>query len=278
MALLPCRLVDFILFLMTHEMLRKFVLAAVLIFAAIPVSTGFCFSEPKDGEILISAAISLKDAFEEISSIYEKHTGVRARFNLGASGLLQKQIEAGAPVDIFASAGERQMDELQARGLVLAETRRNFARNVLALVVPKRSQLPIHSFTDLARPDVRRVAIGNPKTVPAGQYAREALTNLKLWDRLQSRLVLGENARQVLDYVARGETEAGIVYASDVSAAHGKIIVAAYAPKGSHSPILYPIAIVKDTSEHRNAQRFIDLVLGDEGQAVLGKYGFLSSR
>jgi molybdate transport system substrate-binding protein len=122
------------------------------------------------------------------------------------------------------------------------------------------------------------VAIGNPKTVPAGEYAQEALRNLKMWDQLQSRLVLAENVRQVLDYVARGEVEAGIVYASDVPTAHGEAAIAAYAPKDSHAPIVYPIAIVQGTGDRRDAQRFIDLAISDAGQAVLKTYGFLSSR
>lgn len=259
-------------------MFWKCIVVAVLVFAAVFASVDSCLSAQKDSEILVSAAISLKNAFEEIGSMFEKQTGIRVRFNLGASGLLQRQIEAGAPVDIFASAGEKQMNELQAQGLILSETRRDLARNVLVLIVPTRSQLSLHSFAELVRPEVVRVTIGNPKTVPAGQYAEEALRNLKLWDNLQSRLVLAENVRQVLDYVARGEAEAGIVYASDVSAAHGKTVLAAYAPKGSHGPILYPIAVVKGTGNLGYARRFIDLTLSNSGQAVLGKYGFLSSR
>jgi molybdate transport system substrate-binding protein len=250
----------------------------VLVIAAVLASSAFSASGPKGREILVSAAISLKNAFEEIGQIYEKKTGVRVRFNLGASGLLQKQIESGAPVDIFASAGEKQMDELQMHKLIYADTRRDFARNDLVLVIPENSKLPIRAFTDLTRPEVERIAIGNPKTVPAGEYAREALNNLKLWNKVQSRLVMAENVRQVLDYVARGETEAGIVYASDISSVHGTTKIAARAPKESHGPILYPIAIVKETRVRSDAQRFIDLTLGNEGQAILAKYGFLSVR
>jgi molybdate transport system substrate-binding protein len=255
----------------------KYAIPAILTIGAVLASAAFCHSDPSDNEILVSAAISLKNAFEDIGSIYEKRTGIKVRFNMGASGLLQKQIESGAPVDVFASAGEKQMDELQSRGLIMADTRRNFARNVLVLVVAPQSKLPIHSFADLGRSEVTRIAIGNPKTVPAGQYAQEALTNLKLWDKLQARFVLAENARQVLDYVLRGETDAGLVYASDASAVHGQAPIAAYAPKDSHSPILYPIAVVNDTKARNNAQRFIDLTLSAEGQAVLKKYGFLGS-
>jgi molybdate transport system substrate-binding protein len=259
-------------------MFRKLIAAAVLIIGAIVASatSGICGSE--SNEILVSAAISLKGAFEEIGATFEKQTGIKVRFNLGASGLLQKQIETGAPVDVFASAGEKQMDDLQSHGLILANTRRNFARNSLVLVVPNQSRISIHSFQELARPEITRVAIGNPKTVPAGQYAQEALTNLKLWDKLQSKLVLAENVRQVLDYVARMEAEAGIVYASDLSAAPEATKIAARAPDSSHSPILYPVAIVKDTKARNDAQRFIDLVLSDEGRKVLIKHGFLSVR
>jgi molybdate transport system substrate-binding protein len=252
-------------------------LAAILLLLTIPAMTAAnCFAAKNGEEILVSAAISLKDAFEEIGKVFETQTGIRVRFNLGPSGLLQRQIEAGAPVDVFASAGEKQMDELQSKGLIIGETRRNLAGNALALVIPNGSKIPLHSFENLIRPDVTRVAIGNPKTVPAGQYAQQTLKNLHVWDNLESRLVLAENVRQVLDYIERGEVDAGIVYASDLAGAHGKVDVAAYAPEGSHSPILYPIAVVKEAGNKNGAQRFIDLTLSIAGQAVLKKHGFLS--
>ncbi|MBN1568674.1 MAG: molybdate ABC transporter substrate-binding protein [Acidobacteria bacterium] len=257
---------------------RKLCISALLVLGVLLASEPFSGSRPKESEILVSAAISLKNAFEEIGALYEKRTGVKVRFNLGASGLLQKQIESGAPVDVFASAAQKQMDELFSRGLILADTRRIFTHNALVLIIPADSKLRIRSFADLVRPEAARIAIGNPKTVPAGQYAREALENLKLWKQIQSRLILAENVRQVLDYVSRGETEAGIVYASDISTAHGRVAVAAYAPKDSHSPISYPIAVIKETKERKNARRFIDLTLSAEGQAVLKKYGFMGSQ
>jgi len=144
--------------------------------------------------------------------------------------------------------------------------------------VPAQPKITLRSFSDLARPEIGRVAIGNPRTVPAGQYAEEALKNLKLWDVIQPRLVLAENVRQVLDYVTRGEVDAGIVYASDMAGAHGEAVIAADAPKGSHSPIQYPIAVVKETGNRADAQRFINLIISSTGQAVLKKYGFVSSR
>jgi molybdate transport system substrate-binding protein len=250
----------------------------VLILSLALAFAGDSRAEQKGGEILVSAAISLKNAFGEIGSIYEKQTGIRTRFNLGSSGLLQKQIETGAPVDVFASAGEKQMDELQAKGLIVSETRRNFARNTLVLIVPTHTNISIHSFADLARPEVGRIAIGSPKTVPAGQYAEEALRNLKLWDTLQRRLVLAENVRQVLDYVTRGEVDAGIVYASDMAGERGQARIAANAPEGFHAPILYPIAVVKETGNPVEAQSFINMVIGKTGQAILKKYGFIGSK
>ncbi len=246
---------------------------AFVLCAIQPVSGLFALESQ---EIVVSAAISLKDAFKEISVVYEERTGMEVRLNLGASGLLQKQIEAGAPVDVYASAGVKQMDALSSEGLIVESTRRNFARNRLVLVVPSGSNLKMTSMQELTGPDVSRLAIGNPKTVPAGQYAEQALAELKLWDRLQQRLVPAENVRQVLDYVSRGEVDAGIVYASDVQISRGRVRVAASAPEDSHVPILYPIAVVKDTELREGASAFIDLVMSRSGQAIMEKYGFLS--
>ena len=253
---------------------RKFA-AGALILAATLGSIHGCMAAAGDGEILVSAAISLKNALAEIASLYEKRTGVRVRFNLGASGLLQKQIETGAPVDVFASAGESQMDALQAGGLIFADSRRNFARNNLVLAVPVDLKSVVRSFKDLDRPEIKRIAIGNPKTVPVGQYTRELLINLKLWDKLQQRLVLAENSRQVLDYLVRGEADAGMVFASDMAVSGGEAIRAATAPENSHRPIVYPIAIVKESRRRGDAQPFIDLIISAEGQAILRKHGFL---
>jgi molybdate transport system substrate-binding protein len=228
-------------------------------------------------EITVSAAASLKDAFAEAGRVYERRTGARVRFNFGASGVLQKQIEQAAPVDVFASAGARQMDELAARGLILAETRRDFARNALVLVVPAGTETRLDDFTQLSQTAVRRIAIGNPKTVPAGQYTEQLLTNLKLWEPLQPKLILAEDVRQVLDYVARGEVDAGIVYASDATEATGKVTLAARAPAEQHDPIRYPVAVVRDSRQADAARQFVQFLLSPEGQAVLTKHGFLGA-
>jgi len=224
--------------------------------------------------ILVGAAISLKESFSEIGGIYERRTGTKITFTFGASGELEKQIEAGAPVDVFASAAEKEMDELQAKNLIDRATRTDFARNSLVLVVPTDSRVQLQSFSGLEKPSVTKIAIGNPKTVPAGQYAEELLRNTQLWPKVESRLIMGENVRQVLDYVARGEVDAGIVYATDVQVAQGKVSVAASAADQDYGPILYPLAVIKDSANGNAAKGFVDLVVSPEGNQILKKHGF----
>jgi molybdate transport system substrate-binding protein len=225
-------------------------------------------------EITVSAAASLRDAFREIGERHEERTGTKVIFNFGASGALQKQIESGAPVDLFASAGRPQMDALAKHRLIIAETQRDFARNTLVLVAPADRTPVITSFADLGSRKIMRLAVGNPKTVPAGQYAEQSLTRIGLWQQLQPRLILAEDVRQVLDYVARGEVDGGIVYASDVRVAGDRVRTVASAPEDSHDPILYPLAVVRASSHQDAARAFIDTVMSDDGKRILEKYGF----
>lgn len=232
-------------------------------------------TEGKEKQITVAAAISLKDAFLSMAQLYREHTGDRVNFSFGASGELMRQIEAGAPVDVFASAGQREMDDLQSKALIKASSRADFARNSLVIVRLAGSTLDLKAVGDLARQAVKRISIGNPKTVPAGMYAQQLLAHTQLWHKLQPRLIFAENVRQVLDYVERGEVSAGIVYATDVGIAHGKVQVAASAPDGSYGPILYPIAVMKGSAHPGGAREFERFVLGAEGQQVLRKFGFL---
>ena len=252
---------------------RKFAVAALILLAISGCRSGVPSSSGAN-ELTVSAAVSLKDAFNEIAALNEKRNGTKVHFNFGASGALQKQIESGAPADVFASAGAKQMDDLIAKGFVISETRADFARNALVLIIPAKGT-GISSFTDLTNPSVKKVAVGNPKTVPAGQYTDEAFKTLKLLPQIQSKLIFGEDVRQVLDYVVRDEVEAGVVYSSDALIARDRVKVIARAPDDSHDPILYPIAIVKDSKQQVAARHFIELVLSSEGQAILIKYGFL---
>lgn len=190
---------------------------------------------------------------------------------------MQSQIESGAPVDVFASAGAKQMDELTAHGFIDGESRRDFARNTLVLIVPQASQLNLSGFGDLADARVRRIAVGNPQTVPAGQYTAQVFEKAGLRDKLQEKLVFAEDVRQALEYVVRGEVEAGVVYATDARAAGEHVRVAATATEETHDPILYPIAVIKNSKQKQAAREFVELLVGAEGQAVLRKYGFESA-
>lgn len=226
-------------------------------------------------ELVFSVAISVKEVVEELGRRFtDQRPGVTVRYNFGASGELQKQIEAGAPVDVFISAATRQMDELERAGLVVAHTRRVFARNVLVAIAPTDAGLDVPGPSDLLDRRVRRIAVGNPKTVPAGQYAEESLRAVGLWERLRPKLVFGENVRQVLDYVSRAEVQVGIVYATDALTRAGRVRLAFPFPEDTHRPILYPAAVVKGSRHPDFAGAFVDLLAGREGQMVIRRFGF----
>jgi molybdate transport system substrate-binding protein len=226
-------------------------------------------------DVTLSVAISLKDAVEELGRQFTAaRPGVSLRYNLGASGDLQKQIEAGAPVDLFLSAATRQMDELEKQKLIVVASRKVFARNVLTVVKPVDSTIDITSANDLLGARVTRIVIGQPKTVPAGQYAEESLRKLGLWDRLRPKLVFSENVRQALDYVARGEVDAGFVYATDAASRAEGVKEVFRPPEDTYRPVVYPGAVVSGSQQPALAQAFLDLLSSAPGQAVLAKYGF----
>ena len=227
------------------------------------------------GEILVSAAVSLKEAFGEIAGSFEASSGSKVVFNFGGSGELQKQIEQGAPADVFASAAEREMDELDAKGLIDSQSRKDFAENSLVLIVPAAAHTPLLSFQEVNNPKFMRIAIGNPQTVPAGHYGQQALENNQLWGAVKNHLILSENVRQVLEYVAHGEVDAGLVYSTDVEVARGRVKIVAQAPEGTYGPIRYPIAVVKGSRHAEAAAHFLKFVLSTEGQDILKRHGFV---
>ncbi len=245
----------------------RLLLAALLLLGLAPAAQA--------QELTLSVAISMREAVQELGRAFTAtRPGVVLRYNFGASGELQKQIEAGAPVDLFVSAATRQMDELEKRGLVVTATRRAFARNLLTVVKPADSRVDLVRPGDLVDARVGRVVIGNPKTVPAGQYAEESLRALGLWERLQPRLVYAENVRQALEYVARGEVEAGFVYTTDLAARPAGVTEAFRLPEDTYPPVIYPAAVVTASRQPALAGAFIELLLGREGRAVLGRLGF----
>jgi molybdate transport system substrate-binding protein len=252
-------------------MFMRFIVHALVLTIALLGLTGPARAQ----EVMVSAAISMKDAVEELGrGFMAARQGVTLRYNFGSSGELQKQIEAGAPVDLFISAAQRQMDELEKRGLVVSTTRRVFARNVLTVIKPSNSTIDISKANDLLGDRVSKIVIGNPKTVPAGQYAEESLRALGLWDKLQSRIVFSENVRQALDYVARGEVDAGFVYTTD-AVTRGQQVREAFRPgEDTYRPVLYPVAVVTGARQAALAQAFLDLLVGRDGQTTLVRFGF----
>lgn len=226
-------------------------------------------------EITLSVAVSLKDAVEELGrGFMAARPGVTLRYNFGASGDLQKQIEAGAPIDVFLSAAQRQMDELEKQNLIVSASRRAFARNVLTVVKPADSRIDIAKPADLLEARVARIVIGSPKTVPAGQYAEESLRALGLWERLGPKIVFSENVRQALDYVARGEVDAGFVYTTDAATRAQGVKEAFRPPDDSYRPIVYPGAVVAASKQPVLGQAFLDLLGSPQGRTVLSRFGF----
>jgi len=241
--------------------------------ATLLVSGSLAGGRAAAADLVVSAAASLTNAFGEIGREYEKaRPGTHVLFNFGASGALLQQISRGAPVDVFASADLETMDRAQTQNLVLRSSRVNFAANRLVLVVPGSSTSPIAKLDDLRRPEVRRIALGNPESVPVGRYAKAALQKAGLWEELKAKFVYTQNVRQSLDYVFRAEVDAGFVYATDVSISPVKLRTVAEVLAGE--PILYPIAVVKGYGSERRAQDFIDFVRSEAGRKILDKYGF----
>ena len=226
-------------------------------------------------ELTFSVAISMKDAMETLGRRFvQTRPGVTLRYNFGASGELARQIETGAPVDLFISAAQRQMDELEAKHLVVAATRRTFARNVLTVITPADSRLPLPSAEALLDARVGRVVVGDPRSVPVGQYAEESLRTLGLWTTLRPKLVFAENVRQALEYVARGEVDAGFVYTTDAASRAQGVKEAFRPPEDTYRPVIYPGAVVAAAKQPALAQAFLDLLGSEPGRAVLAKYGF----
>ena len=193
--------------------------------------------------------------------------------NFGGSGGLLQQIAKGAPVDVFASADQETMDIAAMQNLLAADTRQDFARNTLVLIVPSDSPIRLGQLADLQQSSVERVAMGNPVSVPAGRYSRQALTAANLWDNLQDKVINTQSVRQSLDYVARGEVAAALVYATDARLMKDKVKIAFTVPL--EADISYPIAQVRDSANSDEAKRFITYLQSPVGQDILARHGFL---
>ncbi len=226
------------------------------------------------GDLVVSAASSLTNAFKDIAQSYEaQHPGSKVLLNFGASGALLQQMAKGAPVDVFASADQETMDAAQQQGLVRAADRQDFVRNALVVVAPMDAKVPPAALKDLVGPGVARVALALPASVPVGRYAKHALEAAGLWGAVQAKAVNTSNVRQSLDYVARGEVDAGFVYSTDAALMKDKVKTVFDVPLDV--AILYPIARTAASGNATEAAAFIAYVRSPAGQAILARYGFL---
>ena len=244
--------------------MRKFLIAALMI--ALPFAAAA-------QQITVSAAASLTEAFKEIGQKFEAtKSGVTVRYNFAASGVLIQQISQGAPVDVFASADQETMNRGAEQKLIDRDTRRDFAANSVVLVAPAQGGPELKSLADLSKPEVKRIAIGKTETVPVGRYTKQSLEAANLWAPLQPKLVQADSVRQVLDYVSRGEAEAGFVYRTDAAIMGDKVRVVL--TTSGHTPVTYPVAVVADSRQKALAQDFIAFLSSAEAQQVMTRYGF----
>ncbi len=223
--------------------------------------------------VLVFAAASLTDALGEIAASWEKATGVRVVVNLGASSMLARQIREGAPADLFLSADEIQMDGLEKAGLVAPGTRRDVLSNSLVVVLPGDSSLKISFEGDLKAAPVRRIALAEPSTVPAGVYSKRFFESVGLWKALEAKVLPTENVRAVLAAVESGNVDAGIVYRTDALASK-KVRVAFEVPASRGPKISYPFALVKDAPHAAEARKFLAYLSSPPALAVFRRYGF----
>ena len=230
-------------------------------------------------EILVAAAASLKNAYEEelIPMFQEEHPEIIVTGTYDSSGKLQTQIEEGLEADVFMSAATAQMDALNEEGLIQTDTIVNLLENKIVLIAPASGGEDLNSFEDIVK--ARSIALGDPASVPAGQYAREALTSLGLWDQIQDRVSFGTNVTEVLNQVAASSADAGIVYATDAASMQEDVRVIGEAPEGSLAePVIYPVAVVAASAHPEEARAFVDFLQTEEAMEVFESYGFADGR
>jgi len=248
-------------------MLRRVLLSLLLVATAA--------TQAADKPITVFAASSLTNVLEEIGKAYTAATGITVRISAAASSALARQIESGAPADVFISADEEWMDYLAERKLIAADTRANIASNTLVLVAPADSNLKLVIKPGFALVNALgkngRLATGDPASVPVGRYASAALTRLGVWDAVKSRLIPADNARTALNFVALGEAPLGIVYATDARG-NGSVRVVDTFPASTHEPILYPAAAT--IGGGAQAARFVQFLRGEKARAIFDTAGF----
>lgn len=234
-------------------------------------------TEEPETTILVAAAASLKNAMDKelIPMFTEKHPNIKVNATYDSSGKLQAQIEEGADVDVFFSAAMKQMNALNDKGMIADNSIVQLLENKIVLIAPKGSEIPMDKFEDIV--NAQTIAIGDPESVPAGQYAKEALENLGLWEQVSALSSLGTNVTEVLNWVAEGSADAGIVYATD-AASNEKVEIKAEAPEGSVSKVIYPVGIIKSSEKQDAAKLFTDFLQSEEAMEVFKSYGFTPNK
>lgn len=230
-------------------------------------------NKSSDVTLTVSAAASLSETMEEIKELYEKnHKNIHIVYNFGGSGSLQHQIEQGAEVDIFICAAEKQMKSLEDKGLILNESKVDLLKNKIVLITPK-NVTDINKFEEVAKNKVDKIALGEPSTVPAGQYAEEVFKSLGILDKVKSKAVYAKDVREVLTWVESGNAKAGVVYETDAISSD-KVNIVAVANSSYHSPVIYPAAIIKSSKNLDASKEFMEFLNSDNAKKVYKKYGF----
>jgi len=223
------------------------------------------------GELTIAAAADLAPAFEELGRKFQETRNIKVVFSFGSTGLLAKQIENGAPMDLFAAANTEYVDQLEKQGLIVSDTKTIYARGRITLWTQKGSPIRIEKISDLTRPEVKRIAIANPDHAPYGMAAKEALERAGIWENVQPKLVYGENIRQTLQYAETGNVEVAIVALSLSLRSDGQWVLI---PEELHKPLDQALAVIKGTKNEREAREFAQFVMGSQGREIMRKYGF----
>jgi molybdate transport system substrate-binding protein len=224
--------------------------------------------------LLVAAAASLQKVLQEVTPLYaQANPNQTINYNFAASGVLQQQIEQGAPADVFISAAAKQIKALQEKGLLESGTQKNLLTNQLVLIIPQQTSVPLTDFKQLVQPEVKRISVGEPRSVPVGQYATEVLKNLGILEQVQSKFVLGNNVKSVLTAVETGGVDAGVVYVTDAKGSD-KVTIAATADKKLHAPIVYPITVLKASKSLDESKRYVGFLQSSSAKAVFEKYGF----
>jgi molybdate transport system substrate-binding protein len=255
--------------------LRKLCTAALLaaLFLVASCNRGTPETDETNPKILyVAAAADLTPAFEEVGRSFEQATGIRVVYNFGSTGMLAKQIENGAPVDVFAAANIEFIDALEKKGLIIPDTKALYARGRITIWMSADSSLKIERLEDLARSDVQRVGIANPEHAPYGVAAREALQAARVWDVVQPKCVFGENVRQTLQYAQSGNVDVSIVALSLSIQSNGRWILI---PEELHKPLEQALAVLKSTRREQQARRFVEFINGQQGRPIMRKYGFV---